>query len=98
MHTPFRNLRKPDMELLTSDNTEAYLDVLTCRKSLTVLRSLSDGLWAHPHEIVAATPLPAKAVEQSLQHLVSLGFVEEHNGQYREVAENLLPAFQALAA
>lgn len=85
------------MKLLTSDNT-AYLDVLTCRKSLTVLRSLSDGLWADPYEIEAATPLTFTAVQESLNQLVLHGFVEEHNGQYREITENLLPVVQSLAA
>lgn len=85
------------MELLTSDNT-AYLDVLACRKSLIVLRSLSDGLWADPNEIEAVTPLSLKVVQESLKQLVLHGFVEEHNGQYREVTEKVLPVVQSFAA
>lgn len=85
------------MELLTSDNT-AYLDVLTCRKSLIVLRSLSDGLWAEPKEIAAATPLSLVAVEKSLDTLVTNGLVEKNNGFYREVTETVIPMVQSLAA
>ena len=75
-----------------------YIDVLACKKSLTVLRSLSDGLWAEPREIAKATPLTLPLVEQSLEQLVACGFVEQREGLYREVTENILPVVHSLAA
>lgn len=58
-------------------------EILACADALTVLRSLSDGLWATPGEVAVATPLACERTEAILNYLARFGVVDIQGGQFR---------------